>query len=338
MNIKKILSLVTAISITAACGMSALAADKENGEPDVIVDGSKIIFEDQNAKIVDDITLVPARGVFEAMGCKVEWDDAARTVTVTSSTGVKYVVITIDSDVMKIVKFKSLFAADESDYTLEVPAQIINDRTMIPLRAVSEAFDCDVNWDGDAYIVNITTGDPILLDGYTYTAPDKHSLVNMSLSTDKEGVLEAGEEFTIYVKAGNVPADSFCSAVYATFEYDRSKFEYVEGSGMLLTDSDEKLENIVAGIENTGHEKGTKAVFITIDDENGRTANGNVFKATFKSVNGEKGTIALVNDFDTSVGYESYLMFTKVSEDDITDTIYMGKDLNLDTTPLTIGE
>ncbi|MCH5212934.1 MAG: hypothetical protein J1G06_07955 [Oscillospiraceae bacterium] len=329
---KKILSLITALSMTAACGVSVFAADKENGEPDVIVNGSKIIFADQNAKIVDDVTLVPARGVFEAMGCKVDWNDASRAVTVTSETGVKEVIITIDSDVMKISRFKSLFEKEENDYTLEVPAQIINDRTMIPLRAVSEAFDCTVEWDGGAYAVNITTGDPILLEGYTYTAPDADSLVQMSLSTDKTGALEAGEEFTIYVDAKNIPEDSFISGVTATFVYDKDKFEYVVDSGSLINDNDEEFEGL--SVENLDYNNGAKVVFVTIDETNGRKTGGHAYKATFKSINGESGTIALGNSFHSVIGYESSIMCTTGTS----DKTYKGKNLSLDTTPLTIGE
>ena len=40
--------------------------------------------------------------------------------------------------------------------TLDVPAQIINSRTMVPARAVSEALGCNVNWDGGTKTVTIT--------------------------------------------------------------------------------------------------------------------------------------------------------------------------------------
>ena len=42
-----------------------------------------------------------------------------------------------------------------SPNTLDVPAQLINGRTLVPLRAVSEAFGCDVGWDGGDNIVSI---------------------------------------------------------------------------------------------------------------------------------------------------------------------------------------
>ena len=38
----------------------------------------------------------------------------------------------------------------------DVLPQIINDRTMVPVRAISEAFGCTVNWDNDTKTVEIT--------------------------------------------------------------------------------------------------------------------------------------------------------------------------------------
>ncbi len=337
---KKILSLLTALAMSASMAVCATAADRENAEPDVIVNGSGIIFEDQNAKIVDDVTLVPARGVFEAMGNKVSWDGENRQVTVTASTEVVDVLITIDSDVMKVTTYKSIFERTTEDVTLEVPAQIINDRTMIPLRAVSEAFDCEVEWDAESYAVKITTGEPPLLEG-GIPEPETpvEEKVSMSLSTDATE-LNAGDEFTVYVDVTNIPEGYFVSSVYAAFEFDKNVFEYVEGSGTLLNDNEEGFVGF-AGVENTDeYDVGAKAVFGTIDGEAARTKDGHVFKATFKSVNGESGTIGLNNRFASLTGYESYIQVSPIvtTEENNEDVIYDGDNLNLMATPLTIGE
>lgn len=335
---KKVISLLTALSAAAVVfAAGASAADREKGEPDVFVDGSKIIFEDQNAVIADDVTLVPARGVFQAMDCDVEWDGTDRKVTVTSSTGVRYVVITIDSDTMQINTFKTLMEIDRGEYKLEVPARIINDRTMIPLRAVSEAFGCEVNWDADEYAVNITTSDPMLLEGYTYTAPAEEDMVKMSLSTDHEGALNAGDEFTVYVNANNIPERNYCSGVTATFEYDKSKFEYVEGTGALLNDNDETIE-ASSYAENAELAKGAMMFFVTVEGDTARTKDGKVLAAKFRSRTGEGGEISLSNDYDPATGYESCVMFTEITEGKAIDSFYDGKNLMVDTTPLTIGE
>lgn len=337
---KKILSLLTALAMSASMAVCATAADRENAEPDVIIDGSGIIFEDQNAKIVNDVTLVPARGVFEAMGHDVSWDAEKRMVTVTAETGVREVYITIDSDVMEVVTYKSIMERTREEVTLEVPAQILNDRTMIPLRAVSEAFDCVVEWDGDNYAVNITTGDAPLLEG-AVPAPETpvEEMVSMSLSTDATEI-KAGDEFTVYVDVTNIPEGHFVSSVVAAFEYDKNVFEYVEGSGTLLNDNEEGYEASVSAENTDEYDLGTKVIFVSIDEALARTNDGHILKATFKSVNGESGTIGLNNRFASLTGYESYVMFTTKTDSglEFADVIYDGDNLNLMTTPLTIGE
>lgn len=40
---------------------------------------------------------------------------------------------------------------------MDVPAQIMQDRTMVPIRAVAVAFDANVAWDGINYVIDITT-------------------------------------------------------------------------------------------------------------------------------------------------------------------------------------
>ena len=340
---KKIISIIAAASVTAAMAAPAFAADKTKGEPDVYVDGSRIIFSDQNAVIVDDVTLVPARGVFEAMGHTVEWDDAARKVTVSSSTGVRDVILTIDSDKMAVKTYKTLFEREDKEVTLEVPAKIMNERTMIPLRAVSEAFDCKVEWDGDAYRVDITTGKPILLDGYAAPEEDeqqaeekREKMLSMALYTDSETVA-AGEEFTVYIDAKNIPENCFLSAVKASFEYDKEKFEFVDGT--MLNNNDEAVD---PGASSTNNEDpaGTKAMYILLDENTARNTDGHVFRATFKKLTDGEGTINLGNGYDMHRGYESYLMITLneafAEGVDTIDKIYSGKELALDTEPITI--
>mgnify|MGYP000246646339 CR=1 FL=1 len=40
--------------------------------------------------------------------------------------------------------------------TLDVPAQLINDRTLVPVRAIAEAFGCNVDWNSNTQTVTIT--------------------------------------------------------------------------------------------------------------------------------------------------------------------------------------
>ena len=148
---KKIVSIFAALSLLASSSTAVVAADREARNPDVFVDEKIIEFPDQGAYITNEgRTLVPARGVFEAMDCDVLWNAENYTVTVSNKGLKKEILLTINGSDMKVVT-----DGNEETKTLDVPAQLMNNRTMIPLRAVSEALGCDVGWNDDAYRVDI---------------------------------------------------------------------------------------------------------------------------------------------------------------------------------------
>lgn len=86
--------------------------------------GQKSIL-DTGAQIKNNRTLVPVRAVSEALGCDVDW--VAETQTAVIDGNAK---ITIGKNQMTL--------ADGSLYELDAPAEIIDDRTMLPLRALCE--------------------------------------------------------------------------------------------------------------------------------------------------------------------------------------------------------
>lgn len=113
----------------------------------VYVDQQKVAFADQAPVIVDDRTLVPMRKIFEAMDADVTWDEPSQTIT--STRGSDVVTMTIGQ--------KQVYKNGKVVYTMDVPAQIMQDRTMVPIRAVAVAFDANVAWDGMNYVIDITT-------------------------------------------------------------------------------------------------------------------------------------------------------------------------------------
>ncbi len=151
---KKIISGILAASLSASVMTAVVSAD---GAPTVIVDSRIVTFADQDPVIINDRTLIPARGVFEAMGASVEWWHEERMVVVRSEDNMTRVDLTIDDPVMKVHTFTSLTTADTKEVTLEVAPQIMNDRTMIPLRAVGEALGAQVSWDQENYVATITS-------------------------------------------------------------------------------------------------------------------------------------------------------------------------------------
>lgn len=107
-------------------------------------DRKNVEFEGQKPVIVDGRTLVPLRAIFEAMGAEVNWDNNTQTVTATrNGTAIS---LAIGSDKLYV---------NGEERTLDVPAQLINGSTMVPVRAVAESFNCEVDWNDGARRVYI---------------------------------------------------------------------------------------------------------------------------------------------------------------------------------------
>ena len=102
-------------------------------------------YLDFDGVIRDDRTLVPMREIVEGLGGTVEWNGDDRTVHAVIDG--KTINLAIGSDTMYV---------DGNAVTIDVPAQIINDKTMLPVRAVAENVGCDIDWDGAIRCVYIT--------------------------------------------------------------------------------------------------------------------------------------------------------------------------------------
>lgn len=111
----------------------------------VVVDGETVSF-DQPPVIYSDRTLVPVRAVFEAMGATVDWDEMTKTVT--GVKGRRTVKLTVGSNVLRM---------NRHEVFLDVPAIQVNDRTLVPARAVAEGLGAKVDWQGETSTVVITS-------------------------------------------------------------------------------------------------------------------------------------------------------------------------------------
>jgi len=118
----------------------------------VVVDGGEVAF-DAEPFIEDGRTLVPVRAIFEAMDAEVVWDATDRTVY--SRREYKYISLTIDSKTMT----KRVGNGKNEKITLDVPAKIHKDRTYVPVRAIAESFNADVQWEAETRTVYVKTND-----------------------------------------------------------------------------------------------------------------------------------------------------------------------------------
>lgn len=138
MFLRRKLLMMFVMLLVLAFAHSAYAA------PNVTLNGQNLNF-DVPLVVENDRTLVPLRAIFEALGASVQWDDSTQTVTA-SKAGTE----------IKLVIGGKAFKNGEP-VALDVPAKLVNDRTMVPLRFVSESLGCQVGWDESTQTIAITS-------------------------------------------------------------------------------------------------------------------------------------------------------------------------------------
>ncbi len=111
----------------------------------IIID-DKVLSTDVPPMIIEGRTLVPLRAIFEALGAVVGWDEATQTVTATKQGTT--IVLTIDQ------KQATVNGATQE---LDVPATVINDRTMVPVRFIANSLGSYVEWVDSTQTVIILT-------------------------------------------------------------------------------------------------------------------------------------------------------------------------------------
>ena len=206
-----VLSFMLMLPCTSALFVMPTAAEEEIK---VTVNGKSLTF-DQPPIIENGRTLVPFRAIFEALGASVDYDEytddeGGRTQTVTAQKGMKYVYLEIGAT--------EIFVNGECQ-TIDVPAKIVNDRTLVPARAVSEALGAAVDWDGDNRTVIIETNPG------AYTVTEKR--VTREFKAE-DGTLLASVDFA-YPEIFNSTGDESVAKWNEEFESDTNALlAYVE--------------------------------------------------------------------------------------------------------------
>jgi len=114
----------------------------------IYVDGVQL-KTDQPPVMVQGRVMLPLRAIFEALDASVDWDRKKQTVTATKG------------DTTVVLKIKSRVAIiNNQTVTLDVPAQILGGRTMVPVRFVSEALGQEVDWNTRSQVVTINSDNP----------------------------------------------------------------------------------------------------------------------------------------------------------------------------------
>jgi tetratricopeptide (TPR) repeat protein len=103
--------------------------------------------------IKEGITLIPFRAVSEALKAEVKWNAEDNSVTVMR-----------DGTEIKLIIGQAIAYVNGKEVILEVPAQIEQGNTIVPVRFISESLGANVQWEADTQSV-------VIVDTQTVTTP-----------------------------------------------------------------------------------------------------------------------------------------------------------------------
>ncbi|MDN5332473.1 MAG: hypothetical protein PWP45_1698 [Tepidanaerobacteraceae bacterium] len=107
-------------------------------------------------------TLIPVRAIMNGFGATVTWDEVSKAVYV-ENDGVKITILFENTTVY----------VNEKAVTLDVPAQIVSNRTYVPLRFLSEVLGKKVEYDEKTGDITIEEGQEEAEDDLDETEPSE---------------------------------------------------------------------------------------------------------------------------------------------------------------------
>lgn len=156
---KKLLSIILTLSILMGlCTIPVQAEDNIR----VMLNGQEIAF-DVPPQIISDRTMVPMRAIFEALGYEVNWKGESGTITAENRQADKWILMIINNPLMNVCSYSDFLKyGDDSQFlfdstkVLDAAPVIVDGRTLVPVRAISEASGYNVEWDGYSRTVRIS--------------------------------------------------------------------------------------------------------------------------------------------------------------------------------------
>ncbi len=114
----------------------------------VLVDGKPVEFKEAPPQVIMGCTMVPMRGIFEAIGAYVEYDPANHTVKAQRN-----------NESVELRMGSRLAHKNGAEILMEVKPTVIAGTTMVPLRFIGEALGATVEFDKPNNRVMVTTSE-----------------------------------------------------------------------------------------------------------------------------------------------------------------------------------
>lgn len=113
----------------------------------IFINGDHLKLDSQPV-LLNNTTLVPMRSIFEALEINVEYNPETKQIIANKADTI--IELTLNQNTAQI---------NGSFITLNVAPQSINNTTFVPLRFISEALNCNIDWNTTTQTINIITKD-----------------------------------------------------------------------------------------------------------------------------------------------------------------------------------
>lgn len=257
------LSLVMLLSTV---NVFAVRHEKRDIPLNGIIVNDHIVYSDVYPYIKNSRTYVPIRFIAEELGYDVKWDGANKKVTMTNDGTT--VELTIGSNKM-IVNGKAVL--------LDAPAEIRDDRTFVPLRAIAEAFGEKVDYSKDYKAVYI--GDNPKYNAFykvVYYYEKKETVISeytINIATYKMNVNGNITRFGTISELVNVVYDDFYDygvsgvSKYGVTTYKTNTTTYTQPVTQPVTQPKEEVKYVKIPKSNVAEEKQLKDKYYVISTD-----------------------------------------------------------------------
>lgn len=132
-----------------------LRRENDNNDIPVFINGNEL-KSDVAPVIKYGRTLIPVRAVTEALGATVTWNEGTSTATITKTVYKSVYGSTTESTITIELKLDSNIAlVNGEEVELDTKAELMSNRTFVPVRFIAETFNNAVDWDEESNSVII---------------------------------------------------------------------------------------------------------------------------------------------------------------------------------------
>lgn len=247
-------------------------------------------------------TLVPVRGLGEALQAQVDWDPATETVTIIKG-----------NDTLKLVNGSREALKNGKLVLLDVPAQIVNNRLLGPARFIAEALGANVDYNILTQTVRIISAVPEKPDrAYDSSFPARVALTNNGHLWLVDGS-RAGSAPVQVTREGNVeivgwsPDGRWLAYLHYDSQDNFSAKAYLwvvkaDGTGAFQVDS-RSVWNTLSSIGAAWSPNGEIIAYSTQTLGDGYDEDGNLKIASFDNSDDGKAKVAVILPDNSGVDY-----------------------------------